>query len=65
LKWAGLAFAMVGLYYSVYAVYSYYGNMMSWVWLVDIWTIPLLGLGIALAVTKTKANPAAADTLTA
>jgi hypothetical protein len=56
LKWLGLALAMVGLYYLSYVVYSYYSNMLGWVWLVDIWTIPLLGLGITLLVTKNREN---------
>jgi hypothetical protein len=57
LKWLGLALAMVGLYYLTYLLYSYYSNMMGWVWLVDVWTIPLLGLGITLLVTKTTRLP--------
>jgi hypothetical protein len=56
LKWLGLTFTMVGLYYLVYILYLYYTNMMGWVWLVDVWAIPLLGLGITLLVTKKREN---------
>ncbi|MFB3888173.1 MAG: hypothetical protein ACE14S_01670 [Candidatus Bathyarchaeia archaeon] len=48
LSWAGLALAAIGLYYVVYWVYSYFANSLNFALLVDTWTVPLLGLGIAL-----------------
>jgi hypothetical protein len=48
IRWAGLALAMVGLHYLIYLVYSYYGGMISYVMIVEVWAIPLLGLGISI-----------------
>jgi hypothetical protein len=48
LKWAALSLVMVGLHYAIYVVYSYYVNTLGSVMLIDVWTIPLLGLGLAL-----------------
>jgi hypothetical protein len=47
-RWAGLALAMVGLHYLIYLIYSYYGGMIDFVLLVEVWAIPLLGLGVAM-----------------
>jgi len=52
LRWLGLALAMGGLHFLVYLVYSYAIGALSFVWLVDIWAIPLLGLGVTLVKTK-------------
>ena len=51
-RWFGLALVMVGLHYVIYVVYSYFVGALNFVWLVDVWTIPLLGLGATLLRTK-------------
>ena len=48
LRWVGLSLVMVGLHYVIYVVYSYYVNALGSVMLIDVWTIPLLGFGLAL-----------------
>lgn len=48
LRWLGLSLVMVGLHYVIYVVYSYYVNALGSVMLIDVWTIPLLGLGLVL-----------------
>lgn len=50
-KWVGLALAMVGLHYVIYLVYSSVVNALGYVLLVDVWSVPLLGLGISLLFT--------------
>ena len=40
-----LALFAVGLHYLLYVVYSYFGGMLAFVLLVEVWTIPLIGLG--------------------
>ena len=51
-RWAGLALVMVGLHYLIYLVYSYFGGMIDFVLLVEVWAIPLLGLGISIVRKK-------------
>ncbi len=46
LKWLGLSLAAVGLQYCLYAVYSAYVNALSYTLLIDIWTMPFLGLSL-------------------
>ncbi len=53
-KWLGLSLLMVGLHYTIYVVFSYLSGTLNSIWLIDIWTIPLLGLGITFLLTKTK-----------
>jgi hypothetical protein len=48
MKWIGLTLFLVGLHFLVYFVYSYFGGMLNFVMVVEIWTIPLIGLGLAL-----------------
>lgn len=48
IPWFGLALATVGLSYTVYVIYSYAVNALKFALLVDVWTIPFLGLGLAL-----------------
>jgi hypothetical protein len=50
MEWLGVSLATVGLHYTVYLVYSYYTNSLNYAPLVDIWTVPLLGLGISMLV---------------
>jgi hypothetical protein len=54
IKWIGASLAVVGLNYLIYLIYSYFANSLNFVPLVDIWTIPLLGLGIALLLNSRK-----------
>ncbi len=52
--WLGASLAVVGLNYVIYVIYSYFANSLNSLPLVDVWTIPLLGLGIALMVSSRK-----------
>jgi hypothetical protein len=54
MKWLGLALVTVGLYYAFYLVYSYFAHSLNSVVLVDVWTVPLLGLGIAMLTSSRK-----------
>jgi hypothetical protein len=51
-RWAGLALGMVGLHYLIYLVYSYFGGMINFVMIVEVWAIPLLGLGVSIVRKK-------------
>ena len=53
-KWISLSMVMVGLHYVIYLVYSYFVGALKFVPLVDIWTVPLLFLGLALLLSKTS-----------
>jgi hypothetical protein len=55
--WIGASLAMVGLNYSIYVIYSYFANSLNSLPLVDVWTIPLLGLGTALIINSRKIKP--------
>ena len=55
-RWLGASLAVVGLNYVIYIIYSYFANSLNSLPLVDVWTIPLLGLGIALMVNSRKNN---------
>jgi len=49
----GIALSLVGLHYIFYTLYNFYvGLSFDWVMLIDVWTIPFLGLGIALMLNK-------------
>jgi hypothetical protein len=52
--WLALALVMVGLHYAIYVVYSYYVNALSSIMLIDVWTIPLLGLFCVLCLLIPK-----------
>lgn len=52
IKWIGASLAIVGLSYLIYLIYSFLADSLRYVVLVDIWTIPLLGLGIALVINS-------------
>ena len=51
-RWAGLALTMVGLHYLIYLLYSYVGGMINFVLIVEVWAIPLLGLGVSIVRKK-------------
>jgi hypothetical protein len=48
----GVALCLVGLYYLIYWVYSYFANSLNFVPLVDVWAVPLLGLGVTLIFSR-------------
>jgi hypothetical protein len=52
IKWAGLALGMVGLHYLIYLVYSYFGGMINFVLIIEVWAITLLGLGVSIVRKK-------------
>ena len=54
-KWVGLALIMVGLHYLIYLFYHFSVGALISVWLVDVWAIALLGLG--LSIIKYKSIP--------
>jgi hypothetical protein len=54
--WLGASLMEVGLNYVIYVIYSYLANSLNSLPLVDVWTIPLLGLGIALMINSRKTN---------
>ncbi len=54
IMWLGASLAVVGLNYVIFVIYSYFANSLNSLPLVDVWTIPLLGLGIALMVNSRK-----------
>jgi hypothetical protein len=54
MKWFGVSLSIIGLNYIIYFAYSYLANTLNTLPLVDIWTIPLLGLGIALVINAQK-----------
>jgi hypothetical protein len=55
-RWIGLAMVMIGLHYLIYLIYSYIVNALGFVLLVDIWTVPLLFLGLALLFAKPRTH---------
>jgi hypothetical protein len=54
MKWLGASLSVVGLNYLIYIVYSYYANSLNTLPLVDVWTVPLLGLGLMLMINSRK-----------
>jgi hypothetical protein len=52
LSWLGLSMAMIGVYYAVYAAYSYTSGNLESAMQIDVWTIPFVFLGIALMRSK-------------
>jgi hypothetical protein len=54
MRWFGVSLSIVGLNYVIYLAYAYSVNVLNTLPLVDIWTIPLLGLGIALFLNSQK-----------
>jgi hypothetical protein len=50
--WFGLSITMIGVYYVVYVVYSFASSNLDSAMLIDVWTLPFLGLGISILRTK-------------
>jgi hypothetical protein len=53
-NWGGLALALVGLHFLVFVFYSYLVGIMNYLMLAEIWTIPLLGLGVSIIIAGLK-----------
>lgn len=47
-RWVSLSLVLVGLHYVIYVVYSYFVSAINSVMLIDVWAIPLFGLGLFL-----------------
>ena len=47
-KWFGLTFLVVGVHYSIYVIYSFLVGMEHFLMLSEVWTIPLIGLGLTM-----------------
>ena len=54
--WLGASLAVVGINYLIYVLYSFFANSLNSLPLVDVWTVPLLGLGFALMINSRKAK---------
>ena len=54
LKWAGIALTIVGLYHLLYGIFTFLVDMQSFLMLAEIWSVSLLGLGLALIRTKSN-----------
>jgi hypothetical protein len=53
---AALSLMLIGLQFVIYIVYSFLSNVMASLDLVDVWTVPLLGLGIAMLLNERRAK---------
>jgi len=51
-KWAAITLILVGVHYIIYIVYSFLVGMENFLMLAEIWTIPLLGLGLTMLKTR-------------
>jgi len=54
MTWFGLSLVVVGLNYTIYLFYVYTVHSLNTLPVVDIWTLPLLALGIALIVNTQR-----------
>ena len=54
--WLGASLCVIGLNYTIYLGVSYLTNSLNTLPLVDVWTIPLLGLGIAIMLNSRHKN---------
>ena len=50
--WFGLSMVMIGLYYVVYVIYSATSSNLDSALQIDVWTLPFVGLGLALLKMK-------------
>jgi hypothetical protein len=55
-RWCGLTLTLIGLHYIIFLFYSYVVGALDYVWLVDIWTIPLFGLGFSILMSSRSFN---------
>lgn len=54
MRWFGASLSVIGLNYAIYLAYSYFAHSLNTLPLVDVWTVPLLGLGMALLIKSRK-----------
>jgi len=54
--WFGLSLVMIGLYYIVYVIYSATSSNLDSAMQIDVWTLPFVGLGLALLKMKLPKN---------
>jgi hypothetical protein len=54
--WFGLSLVMIGVYYVVYVVYSAMSSNLDSAMQIDVWTLPFVGLGLALLRMKVPKN---------
>jgi len=54
MKWFGLSLVVIGLNYTIYLFYVYTVHSLNTLPVVDIWTLPLLAVGIVLIVNAQK-----------
>jgi hypothetical protein len=53
--YAGISLLLVALHYIFYTIYNFYvGLSFDWLMLVDVWTIPFFGLGIAIILSSAR-----------
>ncbi len=50
--WYGLSLAMVGLHYVIYLAYSFSVGDLDSAMALDVWTLPFLGLGMSMLLSK-------------
>jgi hypothetical protein len=55
--WFGLSIAMIGVYYLVYAIYSFASSNLDSAMQIDVWTLPFLGLGLSMLRSKGTQDP--------
>lgn len=47
-KFLGLTLTAVGLHYLIYMIYAYLAEALGLAFLIDVWTIPLIGAGLSI-----------------
>jgi hypothetical protein len=55
-RWLGASLIVVGLNYIIYLIFAFYVNAINTLPVVDVWTIPLAALGIALIIKPVNSN---------
>ncbi|XES76913.1 MAG: hypothetical protein ACBZ72_12170 [Candidatus Bathyarchaeia archaeon] len=50
--WFGLSLVMIGVYYAVYVAYSFTSGNLDSAMQIDVWTLPFIGLGLAMLRTR-------------
>ncbi len=53
-KLFGLSLCMIGTYFTIYLIYSIIENALGSIMLVEIWALPLLGLGLSIIYAAAK-----------
>ena len=55
-KWFGLSMTMLGLHFIILLIFYTLLNSLHVVYLFELWTVPLFGLGLALIIAKKRAK---------